>query len=307
MKEMETQADLLDFYRTQTAHSAPGIHSSQYKSLPSDLPSLANVLHGIIIHMWWISEQNYGLTHDSLGAAGRDILGEISLATVEEMLTKIIELDPRPLSERRDANKRLVGNCRDYSLMLVSILRSRGIPARARTGVGTYFFPGEFRLEDHWICEFWNSSEKRWQQTDAQIDKVMREATKMPQNPVDLPAGAFLTGWQCYDALSSGRVKPVEIGFDPGFNGMRYVRQKLIEDLACVTGYEVLPWAAWGIGGGDGGAVAGDEALTEQIAHTLRDIDEPAGLQQAIDLMQTHPRVKRPTGYSAGRFQEAWL
>ena len=305
-RTIRTHEELLDFYRQQTTTSAPGACEPLYDDLPADIPSLARVLHGILIHMWWISEQNYGLTLGDLKAAGRDILGEISLATTEEMLERIIELDPRPLNQRRDPNARLVGNCRDYSLLLVSILRSRGIPARARTGAATYFVQDKPDFEDHWICEYWNTEDVRWQQVDAQIDGVMRATMNLRCDPTDLPPGAFLTGWQCYDALSSGRVKPAQLGYGPDFNGMQYVRQKLLADLASVTGQEILPWAAWGIGTG-GTTSDSDKQITEQIADILRQIDDPVGLEQARSLIATHPRVKRPEGYSAGRFQEAWL
>jgi len=304
MKPIETHEDLLGFYRQQTHHSSPGPMARLFEDLPETTSALADVLHGLIIHMWWISKETYGLTHADLKAAGRDILDEISLATVEEMLSKILELDPRPLAQPREPSSRLVGNCRDYSLLLVSIFRHRGIPARARTGSATYFFPNELRYEDHWICEVWNADRSRWQQVDAQIDDVMKRTMKMG-DPTDLPSDAFLTGWQCYEGLASGRIKPAELGYGPDFNGMSYVRQKLLADLSSVTGQEILPWGGWGVAGGD--VQEGDEQLLAEIADLLRHIDDPEVLQQARNLIATRPRVKRPDNYSAGRFQEAWL
>jgi hypothetical protein len=86
---------------------------------------------------------------------------------------------------------------------------------------------------------------------------------------------------------------------------MSYVRQKLLADVASVTGQEILRWAGWGIAGGD--VQEGDEQLLAEIADLLRHIDDPKVLQGALTLIATHPRVKRPDNYSAGRFQEAWL
>ena len=302
-----TSAELLDFYRTQTEITNPEPHREVFENLPNAIPALYRAIQGSLIHMWWISEQNYGFTQADLADDGREILDEISLRTTADMLGAILEMDPRPLTEAREARQRLVGNCRDYTVLLVSILRYRGIPARARTGTARYFFPEAKRLEDHWICEWWNESDERWQQTDAQIDDLMKRAMKLPFDPIDLPEGQFLTGWECYDELTSGRVEPEEIGMPPDFCGMGYVRNKMLEDLAAVTGEEVLPWAGWGIGGTDGGTVPGDEALIGRMADLLKRINEPPVLQEACDLMVSHPRLKRPKGYDPGKFRKEWL
>ena len=59
-----------------------------------------------------------------------------------------------------EQNKKTFGTCRDYALLMTSILRYRGIPARARAGFGKYFTKG--RYEDHWVCEYWLTDEDRW-------------------------------------------------------------------------------------------------------------------------------------------------
>ncbi|MBN1859268.1 hypothetical protein JW848_08700 [Candidatus Bipolaricaulota bacterium] len=307
MIRIETRDDLLNLYRTQTETSGPAPYASAYEGLPQEIPALCRLLQNNMIHMWWIGEQTYGFTRQDLAGDGRDIISEISLRTAADMLGKMLEFDPRPLTEARDARQRLVGNCRDYTLLLVSSLRHRRIPARARTGTARYFFPDGSRLEDHWICEFWNEAAGRWQQTDPQIDNVMRKAMKLPFDPSDLPPGQFLTGWQCYDELQSGRVEPKAIGFPPDHCGMGYVLHKMLADLASLTGQEVLPWAGWGIGGPDGGTLPGDHELAQRMAELLKGIDQPAVLQEARELMASHERLKRPDGYDPGPFQEEWL
>ena len=307
MTRIETHDDLLNFYRTQTEISDPGSYTSAYEGLPQEIPALCRLLQSNMIHMWWIGKQAYGFTRQDLADDGRDIIAEISLRTAADMLGKILEFDPRPLTEARDARQRLVGNCRDYTLLFVSILRHRRIPARARTGTARYFFPGGSRLEDHWICEFWSEVAGRWQQTDPQIDDVMRKAMKLPFDPTDLPPGQFLTGWQCYDELQSGRVEAEAIGFPPDYCGMGYVLNKMLADLASLTGQEILPWAGWGIGGPDGGTLPGDRELIQRLVELLKGIHRPAVLHEARELMASHDRLKRPGGYDPGPFQKEWL
>ena len=165
---------VLDFYARQTRITSPGSFSHLYEGLPREIPELCQVLQNILIHMWWIRQDTYGFTLHELREAGRDVIAEISLSTAENRLSEIQRLEPTPLTSLRRPASRSVGNCRDFSVMLVSILRHRGIPARARTGTTRYFYPDGGKLEDHWICEFWNDKECRWQQADAQIDRRYR-------------------------------------------------------------------------------------------------------------------------------------
>ncbi|MFC2078901.1 transglutaminase domain-containing protein [Candidatus Bipolaricaulota bacterium] len=304
---MTVRDDVLDFYRTQTPFTDPGSHADRYDELSEDLAELCATLQGLMIHMFWIGEQTYGVTRGELKAKGRDIVSEINLRTAEERLGRILELDPSSLSAPRGATARVVGNCRDYSLLLVSILRHRGIPARVRSGVARYFFPDSGFLEDHLICEFWNAEDERWQQTDAQIDDVQKAALKLEMDMIDLPRDEFLCAAEAYRELKEGRKQPKEIGFPPDFCGYPYVRYKLFSDLACITGQETLPFEGWGLGS-QSEPHPGDDALMEDVAGLLLVLnDEPQRLRVALDLMQTHPRLACPQGYKPKSFQEEWL
>ena len=98
---------------------------------------------------------------------------EVQIRPLSAKLERIAELDPRPLTEPRDPDKRLVGNCRDFTLLLVGLLRHQGVPARARCGFGRYFEPGHY--EDHWVGEYWNAAQGRWVLTDAQMDALQSD------------------------------------------------------------------------------------------------------------------------------------
>jgi len=305
--EIQNQRQLLDFYRLQTPITHPGRVASLYGDLPKDLAALCRVVQNAIIHMWWIREDTYGITLDQLREAGRDVIGEIGLSSIERRLQHFTNLLKAPLTVEREPCQRTIGNCRDYSLLLTSILRSRGTPARARTGTARYFFPDGSRFEDHWICEFWNEASSRWQQVDPQIDDVMQAALGTRIDFCDLPTDQFLTGWQCHQAVIEGDIAPERIGFGGDMIGRSYTRYKLFGDLAYVTGDEILPWAGWGIGSLAESPKPGDEKLEIRIIGLLKSIDQPAALQEARELMATHERLKRPEGYDPGPFQEAWL
>ncbi len=299
-----TTGDVLDYYRQQSPFTDPGIYAWLYDALPEALPGLCRTLQNTILHMFWIGEETYGVTYDELRATGRQICVEFSCSSAEERLASIQSLDARPLVEFRGPASRSVGCCRDYALMLVSILRHRGIAARVRTGVARYFFPGG-HLEDHYICESWDASAGRWQQTDAQIDEVQRKAAGLELETADLPANQFLNGWQTYEEVRTGRVEPENIGFPPVNCGLTYGRNKLFADFVSVTGHEVPVHGWWGIGDPKDASQPGDDDLIEHMIKTLRGIDgnDPAALEEALDLTANHPRLRMPEGYTAGIYR----
>jgi len=76
------------------------------------------------------------------------------------LFTRMTSRYSRPLSRARPPGKRFAGCCRHYVLMLVAMLRSKGIAARARCGFGAYFTKDRF--VDHWVTEYFDAAQGRW-------------------------------------------------------------------------------------------------------------------------------------------------
>ena len=234
----------------------------------------------------------------------RDLNVEYNLRSVEAMLEALLALDARPLTEARPANRRLIGNCRDFALFLTAILRHQGVPARVRSGVARYFFTNG-HLEDHFITEWWNATEGRWQYTDPQIDALQKKVCGIPLDMTDLPREQFLhAGWG-YKELMEGRVTPEKIGIFE-FKGLPYVRYKLVSDLACLNKVEVLAWEGWGIVEDlDKPELPdGDQNLLDRIAELLCRYDTDASaFSELRSLFTTHPRVQFPEDYTPHFFK----
>ncbi|MDD5263782.1 MAG: transglutaminase-like domain-containing protein [Candidatus Bipolaricaulis sp.] len=295
---MTTTDDLLAYYRRHSTNSNPGTLASLYNAVPDDLPQLCRMVQNTVIHLFWIRGATYGSTLGELKAARRRLCTEFGSSTAEERLRNIVQLQDAPLTEPRTPARRTVGGCRDFALMLVSILRHRGIPARVRTGVALYLDPS--RPEDHDVAELWNAVEGRWQMADAQIDDVQRKAMRISLDTTDLDPGLFLTGWRLLDALRSGRIaNPERVGFPPANAGLTYGRNKLFADFVSVTGTELPVRAWWGIRTPDR-VKAGDGALLDRMIALVRGIDQndPASLSEALSLAESHPRLRMPTGYA---------
>ena len=143
-----------------------------------------------MIHAFWISEDNYGVSIDTLRKQ-RSLNDEYNLRYMKDILDVIVQLDERPLNERRPADKQTVGNCRDFTLFLTSVLRHQDVPARVRSGVARYFYT-DGHLEDHFITECWNDKKGNWQYTDPQIDALLSKTCGIVSDVTDLPRNEFI-------------------------------------------------------------------------------------------------------------------
>lgn len=225
-------------------------------NLPTDLPSLCRVVQGVLIHVFWA--ERYGL---QLSAERKE---EVQLRWVTRQLARIRELDARPLCEPRPLEKRLVGNCRDFSVLLTTILRHQGVAARARCGFGRYFMPNHY--EDHWVCEYWNVAQQRWVLVDAQLDELQQRALSLPFDPLDVPRNQFIVGGQAWQLCRSGQADPETFGiFD--MHGLWFVRGNFVRDVAALNKVELLPWDSWGIAEGrDEDLTVADLTFLDQVA-----------------------------------------
>lgn len=214
----------------------PSPYTHLYKDLPSDIPALVRVVQGLMVHVFW--GERYGLKLSEEREA------EVQLRRVERRLARTLELDPSPLTAPRPSEKKIIGNCRDFSVTLASMLQSKNIPARPRCGFGTYFEPGLYI--DHWVCEYWNETEQRWVLVDAQLDQVQRDVLKIAFNPLDVPRDQFIVGGAAWKMCRSGEANPDQFGiFD--MHGMDFVKGDFIRDVAALNKVELLPWDCWGL------------------------------------------------------------
>lgn len=226
----------LAYFAQQGRMSDPGAYTSLYENLPASISDLVKLVQGITIHVFWT--ERYGFQPPA------DRMDELQLRSMEKRLARTMELDPQPLSVPRSIERKLLGNCRDHSLLLVSLLRHQGIPARARCGFGAYFLPDHF--EDHWVVEYWNQEQTRWVLVDAQLDEVQRNVLKIDFDVLDVPRDQFIVGGRAWQMCRSGEQNADKFGiFD--MHGLGFVRGNLVRDVASLNKMELLPWDCWGV------------------------------------------------------------
>ena len=150
-------SDPLVYYASAGLMTDPKESGAMFNGLPTSIPELCRVVQGVLVHVFWAERQGLKLSDERKQ--------EVSNRSVADKLAMIRKLNDKPLTVARSPEERLVGNCRDFSVMLCAMLRYQGMPARARCGFGTYSQPDHF--EDHWVCEYWKADERRWVMVDA--------------------------------------------------------------------------------------------------------------------------------------------
>lgn len=230
------KVDSLEFFSTAGIMSSLGQRGNLADRLPNDIGAIVKAVQGLLIHIFWL--ERYGVKVPDERKA------EVQLRSVEQKLDRILELDNSPLETSRVAETRLIGNCRDFSLMIASILRHQGVPARARCGFATYFQPNHF--EDHWVCEYWNSKESRWVLIDGQLDDVHFARLNIDFDPFDVPRSRFIAAGRAWALCRQGLADPLAFGiFD--MSGLGFIRGNLVRDMASLNKMELLPWDFWGV------------------------------------------------------------
>ncbi len=267
-----------EFYRDHSAYTDPGEYAHEIAELPGDLRTLCQIVQGVIVHVSWA---------DKHGFPDKTVLDRTT-RSVSERLKLVLEACPAVLSEARSPNARSPGTCRDFAIILCSILRERGIPARTRCGFATYLAPGRF--EDHWICEYWKPEAQRWSVADAQLDPLHTDHLNITFDTTDVPSGAFLNAGQAWLVFRNGDAAADSFAHGE-FSGDWFLRVNLVRDLHALLNREVSAWDTWRNATPESKNLD-DETIDicDRIAHATADIvGVPTGLDEIMASLRTPP------------------
>lgn len=222
-------------YIPHTIWSDPGGYRTALQDAPGNLVELADHIDGFLIHHAVARSLGFGVPQ----AAETDR----NLRTVHRLLETAFRRDHRPLNEARKLPEYLYGTCHDFALLSVSVLRSRGVPARLRAGFADYFRSD--RWEDHWVCEYHDGG--RWKLFDAQLGYRARDALKLPFSTDDLPRDRFVTAPALWRKIRKGEIDAARCGVSFALiEGSWFVAASVLRDAAALTRIEALPWDYWG-------------------------------------------------------------
>ena len=223
-------------YASHRVESDPGELHALLDALPKDPTGLLDAVGGLILHTAFVAPLGVVCPPDSAA--------DIESRRIPAMLTRILARDPASLATARPPEKRLIGVCRHYALLVCSALRHHDIAARVRVGFANYFGPGFY--DDHWTTEYWGGT--RWRLMDPELTPGVRRHFGVTFDPCDVPPDRFVTAGAAWVGLRSGRIDPALCGVSTvGITGAWFVAGSVVRDLAALNKREMLPWDYWGI------------------------------------------------------------
>ena len=117
---------VLDFYRQYSSFTDPGEYEYLYKNLPDSLPELCQLIRSQFIHPYAeLPRYRDKIPEERWNESFR-------YTTVQSILEGLVTYNSSGLTKDRKPEDRLILGCRENAIMLASILKYRGIPARVR-------------------------------------------------------------------------------------------------------------------------------------------------------------------------------
>lgn len=224
----------MNVFSGHTELTALGAYADAISTLPDDVSSLVDVVRGLFLHRSYVSL--YGVEGAEVSSVSRDTL------PLEKRLDQVISDSAEPLNKERPFEGRQLVTCRDYALMTCGLLREKQMPARVRCGFATYFHPD--RYEDHWICEYVSSIERRWVRVDAQLDSTLCDHLGVKFDTLDLPSGAFLTAREAWASVRDNHSNATCFGHGDAV-GEWFLWVNLARDYLALSGRETSSWDSW--------------------------------------------------------------
>ena len=234
----------LNHYLDFSIYTNPGLYKEGLQQdLPNDIREIALLVRKNIIHRSTLAAGNTGTNADLK-------FGDMSqipwyrqpeddiLVTAAAMLAELYRRDKRGFINDREPKDKLVLTCRFVAIMMVSILKSKGIPARVRSGNALYFDMGELGdvSTDHWINQYWSEQEDRWITID--VDGSLSLKDKF--DPYDMPDGKFDFPADAWLGIRAGKLDPQHFYNAKPERGAIVVLWSLFYDFHCLMNNEII-------------------------------------------------------------------
>lgn len=231
---------ILGYYRQYSQFTYPGLYEDYLRTLPSDIRDLGFLIRKQLIHRTTLNAGNTGTNSDMKYGDMTKVpwyrqAEDDNFNTAAAIVAELFRRDKRGFVLDRKAENKLVLTCRHTTLVVASVLKAKGIPARIRSGYAPYFpFEGGVS-SDHWINEYWSGKEKRWIiiDVDGSLHDTGIDMYDMPKDAFDYPAVAWLN-------VRSGKVAGEHFLNAAPAKGLKVVGWALFYDLHCLMNNEII-------------------------------------------------------------------
>ena len=238
------EINTLEHYLQFGLFTNPGLYLEKLKKdLPSDIKEIGLLLRKQIIHRVTLKNGNTGSNKDlrygdmTKVSWWRQPEDDI-LPTAAAMLAELYRRNPMGFVAYRKEEDRLILTCRFVAILMASILKSKGVPARVRSGFAPYFDIPAFgdKSVDHWINQYWDEGRSRWVTID--VDGSLEGYYKF--DPYDIPDGVFDFSSDAWLAIRNGKVDGKHFWNAGGYDGLVVVAWELFYDFHCLMNNEII-------------------------------------------------------------------
>jgi hypothetical protein len=235
---------VLNHYLKFGIYTNPGLYGDKLRNdLPDDIREIGFLVRKNLIHRSTLAAGNIGTNEDLR-------FGDMTkvpwyrqpeddiLVTATAMLAELYRRDERGLTINREPENKIVVTCRFTAILMASILKSKGIPARVRSGHAPYFDMGKLGQvsADHWINQYWNKEESRWITIDVDGSLSLNDdfdPYNILDKKFDFPAVAWLN-------IRSGKIDPNYFYNATPMQGAIVVLWSLFYDFHSLMNNEIL-------------------------------------------------------------------
>ena len=193
---------IINHYLEFSQYTDPGLYRSLVEKLPDDVRKIGELVRKQLIHRTTLEAGNIGTNADKKFGDMTKVPWHRQpeddiFVTASAIVAELYRRDERGFINNRSEKDKLVLTCRFVAVLMASILKSKGIPCRVRSGNAPYFNMGSLGKvsADHWINQYWNFKEERWVTIDVDGSWSLNDdfdPYNIPEGKFDYPADAWL-------------------------------------------------------------------------------------------------------------------
>lgn len=233
------QQKVLDHYLKYGLFTYPGLYEKYLQSLPDDIREIGHLLRWSMIHRTTLDWGNKGTNSDLKFGDITKVpwyrqAEDDNLATAAAILAELFRRSPKGITYGRKVEDKVILTCRHITILMASILKTKGIPARVRSGFAGYWSWSK-ASSDHWINQYWSKEENRWISidVDGSFHNVGFDMYDIPKGKFDYSADAWLN-------VRQGKIDENHFVNADGHKGLITISWELFYDFHCLMNNEVI-------------------------------------------------------------------
>ena len=232
--------EILNHYLEFGTYTYPGLYLDKLKNdLPKNIKEIGLFVRKSLIHRTTLEAGNTGSNSDLKYGDMTKVPWfrqpeDDVLPTATAMLSELYRRDSNGFSLTKKEEDKLILTCRYVSILIASILKSKGIAARVRAGFAGYF-EGIPRTYDHWINQYWDESQQRWVTID--VDGSLHD---LDFDPYDIPHDKFDWAAESWLKVRQNKENSERYWNAMPFSGLITIAWQLFYDFHSLMNSEII-------------------------------------------------------------------